>query len=126
MTGEVDVPASLLKLERMRVKSVCHFAALRELTDRVNDLRAWSNELRRRNRELERFVEPSAPQMHAPGTHTHYDQLEQNKRSIAAYDGMLNIAQVAYEAEQANADEARLYEATKQHLLGELIAWGIE
>jgi hypothetical protein len=127
MTDElIQVPQSLLKLERMRAKNAAFFGAVRELSDRVNQLHGWLIELHRNKAELERFIPASAPQMHAPGTRTESDRIEALKRTIAAATAMKEVAQSALDEHKEKEDEARLYQSMKSHLMGELLAWGLE
>jgi hypothetical protein len=127
VSEEIQIPKSLIKLETLKIRHITYFAARRELQDRVNELRSRISDFRARRNELARFVPSSAPQMMAPGTQATWMQIEAIDRSIAALVAMLEVASSALEEnEAAGVEDARLYEATQRHLLGELRAWGLE
>lgn len=123
---EIQLPSSLLKLERLRAKHTRYFAQRRELSYRVNDLREAIARLEKHNEALAPEIGKFNRQPCAPGTHFPSDQIVINKRTIAAYRAMLAVAEEEAESCEGLADDARLFESLRRHMQQELMAWGVE
>lgn len=122
----IEVPSAFVKLERLRSRHTRYFAQRRAIGDRINDIQAQIRQLEKRNQELRLEARLPVRGSHAPGTVFADDMILKNERSIAVYRALLAIAQNAEEEVEAMAEDARLFENLRNHLQGELAAWGVE
>jgi len=127
-----DVPQTLIKLERLRIRSDFHFAVRRALSERRRDLSATRKGIEQQVQiEAESVSGWEAPvrQGHAAGGKS-LDQHRKNRpaqlrRHLAAIDAADAVVAAAYEEADRTSGDVAAFKSAEAHLQKTLADWGL-
>ena len=134
-TQPTAVPEALVKLERLRIRSIAHYATARALRERSNDLRQSRRDIAARLLELSESYHGTEQRITQGGgrfTESGPARAQHIARERAKHerqrDGIDAIARVIDEAIEQNKQEsgdAATFHAAADHLEQTLADWGL-
>ncbi|KRG65645.1 hypothetical protein ABB26_03640 [Stenotrophomonas humi] len=128
------VPPSLLKLERLRIRSDLHFAAKRALSERRKELNDQRKYIRQEMVTAAESFSGSQPTV-GIGRPTSLggktldgqrrETLAKLQRWMAAIDAVDAVVAAAYDELSASSGDAGAYQAAAEHLQQTVADWGL-
>ncbi|MCC4618145.1 hypothetical protein LL972_19480 [Xanthomonas campestris pv. asclepiadis] len=134
-TQPTAVPEALVKLERLRIRSIAHYATARALRERRNDLRYSRRVIDARIIELkdsfhgnEQQVVPGGGRYASSGQarSQHVEsELAKLERQLAGIDAIASVIDQALKESEEDNGDASAFHAAADHLNQTLADWGL-
>lgn len=118
-----EVPASLVKLEKLNLDRMRWFGYKIKLSDRIKELMGDKRDSEERLRNLQKDAWRYSPTDPAYADFTKH--VQKSERSIAVLKTLIALLREE-ESKMEDCHAPQLYDKAKEHLQDELKAWGVQ